>query len=132
MIVSESTFFIWVHISTRIVLHICMLWLKVIHVINGRILNRISLLTFLTIKTSTSSFYKFFLFHFFWEKADMPTSKHRRQLTTWQVFCQVERRFHNRDSNRQLGKDFVDTMSSKIMKSRQGFHSLQTHCVHKL
>ena len=58
--------------------------------------------------------------------------KHRRQLTTWQVFCQVERRFRNRDSNRQLGKDFVDKMSSKRMTPRQGFHSLQTHCVHEL
>ena len=31
------------------------------------------------------------------QKADMPTPKHERQLTTWQVFYQVERRFHGRN-----------------------------------
>ena len=41
-------------------------------------------------------------FYFFLrQKADRPTPKHRRQFTTWQVFRQVERRFHSRDSNRQ-------------------------------
>ena len=31
----------------------------------------------------------------------MPTPKHMRQLTTWQVFHQIERRLHNHVSNRQ-------------------------------
>ena len=31
----------------------------------------------------------------------MPTPKHMRRLTTWQVFCQVERRFRSRKSNRE-------------------------------
>ena len=44
---------------------------------------------------------RFFFFFFLRQKADRPTPKHIRQLTTWQVFCQVERRFHNRESNRQ-------------------------------
>ena len=35
------------------------------------------------------------------QKADKPTPKHRRWLTTWQVICQVERRFHSRELNRQ-------------------------------
>ena len=35
------------------------------------------------------------------QKADRPTPKHKRQLTTWQVFHQVERKFHIQDSNRQ-------------------------------
>ena len=30
-------------------------------------------------------------------KADKPTPKHKRRLITWQVFCQVERRFHSRE-----------------------------------
>ena len=34
-------------------------------------------------------------------KADRQAPKHMRQLTTWQVLCQVERRFHSRESNRQ-------------------------------
>ena len=42
-----------------------------------------------------------FFFSFLRQKADKPTPKHRRRLTTWQVFRQVERRFHSRDSNRQ-------------------------------
>ena len=43
-------------------------------------------------------FYSFHLRH----KADRPLPKHKRQLiTTWQVFCQVERRLHNWESNRQ-------------------------------
>ena len=37
------------------------------------------------------------------QKADMWASKHMRQFTTWQVFCQVERRFHSRDPNREVG-----------------------------
>ena len=41
------------------------------------------------------------LFIFLRQKADRPMPKHRRQFTTWQVFRQVERRFHSRDSNRQ-------------------------------
>ena len=41
----------------------------------------------------------FFLFE---TKANMSSPKHKRQLTTWQIFCQVERRFfHRRKSNRQ-------------------------------
>ena len=35
------------------------------------------------------------------KKADKPVPKHRRQWTTWQIFCQVERRFHSHESNRQ-------------------------------
>ena len=35
------------------------------------------------------------------QKADMPMPKHRRQLTTWQVFRQVKRRFHTWESNWQ-------------------------------
>ena len=31
----------------------------------------------------------------------MPTPKHMRQLTTLQVLCQVERRFHSRELNHQ-------------------------------
>ena len=31
----------------------------------------------------------------------MPAPKHMRQLTTWQVLCQVERRFHTRELNHQ-------------------------------
>ena len=33
--------------------------------------------------------------------ADMSAPKHMRQLTTWQVFYQVERRFHSHELNRQ-------------------------------
>ena len=43
----------------------------------------------------------FFFFFFFETEGRQANAKHRRQLTTWQVFCQVERRFHSRDSNRQ-------------------------------
>ena len=32
---------------------------------------------------------------------DKPTLEHMRQLTTKQVVCQVKRRFHNRELNRQ-------------------------------
>ena len=39
--------------------------------------------------------------YFLRQKADRPAPKHRRQFTTWQVFRQVERRFHSRDSNCQ-------------------------------
>ena len=43
-----------------------------------------------------------FDFLFFWrQKADMPSPKQRRQLTTWQVFYQVDMRFHSRESNHQ-------------------------------
>ena len=44
-----------------------------------------------------------FCFDFFSmrQKVDMTAPKRRRQLTTWQVFCQVERRFHSRESNRR-------------------------------
>ena len=45
--------------------------------------------------------FSFFLFLFLRQKVDWPAPKHRRQFTTWQVFHQVERRFHSRDSNRQ-------------------------------
>ena len=50
--------------------------------------------------------HKFFTFiflsvFFWWRKADRPTPEHMRRLITCQVFCQVERRFHNRESNRQ-------------------------------
>ena len=34
-------------------------------------------------------------------KANMRVPKHMRQLTTWQVFYQVERRFHSWELNRQ-------------------------------
>ena len=47
-----------------------------------------------------SWFYLFFSF-FFRQKVDRPAPKHRRQLTNCQIFCQIERRFHNRDLNRQ-------------------------------
>ena len=39
-----------------------------------------------------SFFFSFFLFR---QKADMPATKHRLQLTTWQVFRHIERRFHS-------------------------------------
>ena len=42
-----------------------------------------------------------FILFFLRQKADRPAPKHRRQFTTWQVFRQVERRFHSRDSNHQ-------------------------------
>ena len=43
------------------------------------------------------------LLFFFWrQKADMPTSKHKRQLTTWQALYQVQRRFHSRELNANL------------------------------
>ena len=42
------------------------------------------------------------LFFFLRQKANMPAPKHRRQLTTWQGLCQVERRFHNQELNCQL------------------------------
>jgi hypothetical protein len=35
------------------------------------------------------------------QKADIPAPMHRRQLTTWQVICQVERRFYSWESNDQ-------------------------------
>ena len=41
-----------------------------------------------------------FLF-FFETEGRQANAKHRRQLTTWQIFRQVERRIHNQDSNRQ-------------------------------
>ena len=43
----------------------------------------------------------FFFFFFGRQKADRRAPKHKRQFTTWQVFRQVERRFHSRDSNCQ-------------------------------
>jgi hypothetical protein len=43
----------------------------------------------------------FLFFLFLRQKVDRPAPKHRRQLTTWQVLSQVERRFHSRGSNRQ-------------------------------
>lgn len=43
-----------------------------------------------------------FFWIFFWRhKADKPSPKHMRKLTIKQVFCQVQWRFHSRDSNRQ-------------------------------
>ena len=48
-------------------------------------------------KFSTILLLLFFLKH----KSNMPTPKHTRQLTTWQVFCQVERKFQSRELNRQ-------------------------------
>ena len=42
--------------------------------------------------------FSFFLFE---TEGRQANPKHRRQLTTWQVFRQVERRFHGWDSNRQ-------------------------------
>ena len=45
-------------------------------------------------------FYIFFIF-FMKQKADRLVPKHMRHLTIWQVFRQVERRFHSRESNRQ-------------------------------
>ena len=38
---------------------------------------------------------------FFWRKADRLAPKHMRRLTTWKVLCEVEGRFHNRESNHQ-------------------------------
>ena len=35
------------------------------------------------------------------QKANLPTPKHMMQLTTWQVLCQVERRFHSQEPNCQ-------------------------------
>ena len=43
----------------------------------------------------------FFSFLFFLrQKTKRPAPKHKRQLTTWQVFYQVERRFYSQESNR--------------------------------
>ena len=43
----------------------------------------------------------YYLFGFLRQKVNMLAPKHRRSLTTWQVLCQVKRRFHNQESNRQ-------------------------------
>ena len=40
-------------------------------------------------------------FVFMRQKADMPSPKHIRHLTTWPTFCQAERMFHNRELNHQ-------------------------------
>ena len=40
-------------------------------------------------------------FIFFRHMAEMPTPKHMRQLTTWQVYVTAQRIFHIRASNRQ-------------------------------
>ena len=46
--------------------------------------------------------FSIFIFYLFGEtEGRQANAKHRRQLTTWQVFRQVERRFHSQDSNRQ-------------------------------
>ena len=63
---------------------------------------------FLSLSTYEQCLFWSFSLHFlllfvyyilFWHKANMPTPKHKRQLTSWQVLCQVERKFHNRESN---------------------------------
>ena len=43
-------------------------------------------------RTSSSSFSR--------QKVDRPAPKHMIRLTTWQIFRQVERRFHNQESIR--------------------------------
>jgi hypothetical protein len=59
------------------------------------------------VRVIMSIFFFFFFFSitksssFLRQKAEKPMPKHKRQLTTWQVFCQVERRFRIRESNRQ-------------------------------
>ena len=64
--------------------------------------NEILLLLSFHFKIIIIYIYIIYFFGFLFEtEADRPAPKHRSQLTTWQVFCQVERRFHSRESNYQ-------------------------------
>ena len=67
-----------------------------------------------------------YLFTFLRQKDDRPTPKPMRQLTTWQVFCQVERRFHSQESNRQpLPWDLgISPLSSSSLGSSRTIHLL--------
>ena len=64
------------------------------------------------------------------QKADRQAPKHRRRLTTWQVFRQVERRFHSRDSNRQpLPWDLgISPPSSNSLRSSRTPHTSLWNC----
>ena len=42
-----------------------------------------------------------YYYYYFRQEGERSASKYRRQLVTWQVFYQVERRFHSWESNRQ-------------------------------
>ena len=73
---------------------------------------------------------KIFYFLFFLRKmADMPTRKHRRQLTTFEVLFQVEWRFHNRKVNRQpfpwnLGVSPTSSSSFRSTRTKTGWSSI--------
>ena len=87
------------------------------------------------------------MFHFFFlsflrPKADRPTPKHMRQLTTWRVLHRVERRFHNHDLNRQpltyvsnhvkwnteQGEP-IATLNNPMVRANQPIHSFLVGCL---
>jgi hypothetical protein len=66
----------------------------------------------------------FFICLFFRQKANKPMPKHSRQLTTWQVLYQVERRFHIQELNRKplpWDLDISPPSSSSLGSSRTHF-----------
>ena len=63
------------------------------------------------------SLFYFILFQILRQKVDMPASKHTMHLTSWQVFRQVEKGFHIRESHRQpLPWDLVSLHHHQVHK----------------
>ena len=74
---------------------------QIILIILERTINVSSRWSYLQLKMHVNPWHHERLGFFFRHMASRPMPKHLRQLTTWQVFRQVERRIHTQESNRQ-------------------------------
>ena len=66
------------------------------------------------------------------QKADMQVLEHMRQLTTWQVFCQVYRGFHSRESNRQplpWDLEIISAINTCAMPCKARHKGYSLHCI---